>query len=125
MEVDSYFQIVEDIVKQEQVVLQHEGNGIDKALGVQEGLESPVILIALYLPFKRVVVVVPLCVEELVSVVSQVPLGKVMFDEELAGFESSVVNDWQNILVVYGLLNDLLPNLLICVLSEKQVEYHI
>ena len=62
---------------------------------------------------------------EAIMEVAQVPLGVVMLQEELASFEWLVVDDRQGVCVVQGGLNETLPDLLVCIFSEKHVVHSV
>ena len=121
---------VEHIMEVEQIVDGHEGSRVHVAVAGQEAPESHVLLLLMVLVLEFDCVEVLFSVEKLILVLAQeraevtlvhVPLLKMLFKVEVAGFEWFVVNQRQHVRILTCGLNYLSPDLLICVVSEHQV----
>jgi len=83
MEVNCYLLIPENVVEEEEVVDADEGDWEDKADCSEECLEVNVARVFRIVPLLRNSVVVPLRVEELISVVPQIHVRKVVLQKVL------------------------------------------
>lgn len=112
-------------MQQEQVVHSHEGDRVDETLGIKEALEVVVLVVALDVLFKLVYVEVSLCMPPLIFEVLQVRDGILASEARLqvepGSFEGSIEDDGEDVRVGISGVNDLLPEVAIRVLCEKQV----
>lgn len=121
MVVDRDLLVIENVMQVEQVVQGHEDGGIDETLLVEEGLHGLVLEILMVMIIELHLVEITLSVEELVDVLSNLHLREVMLQIEFGELKRLVVDDRHDLLLVEGVLNDLVPHLLIRVVREHQV----
>ena len=125
MIVDCDFVVEERIVQVEQILNGTEQAGVYVAVTIEECLELQVfaVLKEVLLQFSRIVVAFR--VVELVDVLMQVPVRKLLPEPELAHLEWLVVDQRQHICLIEGVVDDFSPDDLVSALTEKQVINHV
>ena len=112
-------------VQQEKVVHSHERDRVDEAFGIKETLEVVVLVVALDVLFKLVYVEIslsmPLLIFEILQISDGVLACEARLEVETGCFKGSVVNNWKDVGVGVSGVHNLLPEVAVRVLCEKEV----